>query len=40
MKPYAMSELMGSEFEISMSGELNIFLGLQVKQTTKGSMIH
>ncbi|XP_070045974.1 uncharacterized mitochondrial protein AtMg00810-like [Nicotiana tomentosiformis] len=30
---------MGSEFEMSMMGELNFFLGLQVKQTSKGTMI-
>ncbi|XP_070029586.1 secreted RxLR effector protein 161-like [Nicotiana sylvestris] len=30
---------MGSEFEMSMVGELNFFLGLQVKQTHKGTMI-
>nr|XP_016445951.1 PREDICTED: uncharacterized mitochondrial protein AtMg00810-like [Nicotiana tabacum] len=30
---------MGSEFEISMIGELNFFLGLQVKQSQKGTMI-
>ncbi|XP_070047490.1 uncharacterized protein [Nicotiana tomentosiformis] len=31
--------LMGSEFEMSMMGELNFFLGLRVKQTSKGTMI-
>lgn len=31
---------MGSESEMSMFGELNFFLGLQVKQTEKGTMIH
>ncbi|XP_070029822.1 uncharacterized mitochondrial protein AtMg00810-like [Nicotiana sylvestris] len=30
---------MGSEFEMSMMGELNFFLGLQVKQSTKGTFI-
>ncbi|XP_070049669.1 uncharacterized mitochondrial protein AtMg00810-like [Nicotiana tomentosiformis] len=30
---------MGSKFEMSMMGELNFFLGLQVKQTPKGTMI-
>ncbi|XP_070046727.1 secreted RxLR effector protein 161-like [Nicotiana tomentosiformis] len=30
---------MGSEFEMSMMGELNFFLGLQVKQTPRGTMI-
>ncbi|XP_075107018.1 uncharacterized protein LOC142180000 [Nicotiana tabacum] len=33
------AKLMGSEFEMSMIGELNFFLGLQVKQTPKGMMI-
>ncbi|XP_075080559.1 uncharacterized protein LOC142166047 [Nicotiana tabacum] len=31
------SKLMGSEFEMSMMGELNFFLGLQVKQTQRGT---
>jgi len=34
------SKLMGSEFEMSMMGELNFFLGLQIKQTSNGTMIH
>ena len=34
------SKLMRSEFEISMMGELNFFLGLQIKQTSNGTMIH
>ena len=34
------SKLMRSEFAISMMGELNIFLGLQIKQTSNGTMIH
>ncbi|XP_075086387.1 uncharacterized protein LOC142169083 [Nicotiana tabacum] len=33
------SKLMGSEFEMSMMGELNFFLCLKVKQTSKGTMI-
>ncbi|XP_070006844.1 uncharacterized mitochondrial protein AtMg00810-like [Nicotiana sylvestris] len=33
------AKLMGSEFEISMMGELNFFLGLQVKQSPKGISI-
>ncbi|XP_075083555.1 uncharacterized protein LOC142167290 [Nicotiana tabacum] len=33
------ARLMGSEFEMSMMGELNFFLGLQVKQTLKGTLI-
>ncbi|XP_070028645.1 secreted RxLR effector protein 161-like [Nicotiana sylvestris] len=31
---------MGSEFEMSMMGELNFFLVLQIKQNSNGSMIH
>ncbi|XP_070051870.1 uncharacterized mitochondrial protein AtMg00810-like [Nicotiana tomentosiformis] len=31
---------MGSEFEMSMMGELNFFLGLQIKQNSNGNMIH
>ncbi|XP_070025148.1 uncharacterized mitochondrial protein AtMg00810-like [Nicotiana sylvestris] len=31
---------MGSEFEISMMGKLNFFLGLQIKQNPNGTMIH
>ncbi|XP_070035800.1 uncharacterized mitochondrial protein AtMg00810-like [Nicotiana tomentosiformis] len=31
---------MGSEFEMSMMGELNFFLGLQIKQNPNGTMIH
>ena len=34
------STLMKSEFEMSMMGELNFFLGLQIKQTPNGTMIH
>ncbi|CAH9084649.1 unnamed protein product [Cuscuta europaea] len=30
---------MSSEFEMSMMGELNFFLGLQIKQTSKGTRI-
>jgi hypothetical protein len=33
------SEEMKQEFEMSMIGELNYFLGLQVKQTTEGIFI-
>ena len=32
--------MMRSEFEISMMGELNFFLGLQIKQTSNVTMIH
>ena len=34
------SKMMRSEFETSMMGELNFFLGLQIKQTSNGTMIH
>ncbi|XP_070014263.1 uncharacterized mitochondrial protein AtMg00810-like [Nicotiana sylvestris] len=33
------AKLIGSEFEMSMMGELNFFLGLQVKQSPKGISI-
>ncbi|KAI3718388.1 hypothetical protein L6452_19257 [Arctium lappa] len=33
------SELMKSEFEMSLKGELTFFLGLQVKQTSEGTFI-
>ena len=33
------SKLMQREFEMSMMGELNLFLGLQVKQKEKGIFI-
>ena len=32
--------LMSNEFEMSMMGELNYFLGLQIKQTPGGTWIH
>ncbi|XP_075092019.1 secreted RxLR effector protein 161-like [Nicotiana tabacum] len=31
---------MGNEFEMSMMGELNFFMGLQIKQTPTRTMIH
>ncbi|XP_070020449.1 uncharacterized mitochondrial protein AtMg00810-like [Nicotiana sylvestris] len=31
---------MGNEFEMSMMGELNCFLGLQIKQNSNKTMIH
>ncbi|XP_070045068.1 uncharacterized protein [Nicotiana tomentosiformis] len=34
------AEMMGNEFEMSMMGELNFFLGLQIKKTPTGTMIH
>ncbi|XP_056695777.1 uncharacterized protein [Spinacia oleracea] len=34
------SDLMQQEFQMSMMGELNFFLGLQIKQMEQGIMIH
>ncbi|KAI4312864.1 hypothetical protein MLD38_037654 [Melastoma candidum] len=34
------AELMKGEFEMSMVGELTFFLGLQIRQTSKGTFIH
>ncbi|XP_021751193.1 uncharacterized protein LOC110716851 [Chenopodium quinoa] len=34
------ANLMSGEFEMSMMGELNFFLGLQIKKTEEGIMIH
>ena len=34
------SELMTSEFEMSMMGEMSFFLGLQIKQTREGTFIY
>jgi hypothetical protein len=33
-------EMMESEFQMSMMGELTFFLGIQVKQTKQGTFIH
>jgi hypothetical protein len=33
-------EMMESEFQISMMGELTFFLGIQVKQTKQGTFMH
>jgi hypothetical protein len=33
-------EMMESEFQMSMMGELAFFLGIQVKQTKKGTFVH
>jgi hypothetical protein len=33
-------EMMESEFQMSMMGELTFFLGIQVKQTKKGTFMH
>jgi hypothetical protein len=32
--------MMESEFQMSMMGELNFFLGIQVKQTKQGTFVH
>jgi hypothetical protein len=34
------SDLMSREFEMSMMGELNFFLGLQIKQTQDRTFVH
>nr|XP_016495158.1 PREDICTED: uncharacterized protein LOC107814289 [Nicotiana tabacum] len=34
------AEMMGNELEMSMMGELNFFLGFQIKKTPIGTMIH
>ena len=34
------SEQMSREFEVSMTGELQFFLGLQIKQTSQGTFVH
>ena len=34
------SEQMSREFEMSMMGELQFFLGLQIKQTPQGTFVH
>ncbi|XP_016467899.1 secreted RxLR effector protein 161-like [Nicotiana tabacum] len=34
------AEMIGNEFEMSLMGELNFFLGLQIKQTPTRTMIH
>jgi len=34
------SKMIRSEFEMSIMGELNFFLGLQINQTSNGTMIH
>jgi hypothetical protein len=33
-------EMMESEFQMSMMGELTFFLGIQVKQTEQGTFVH
>jgi hypothetical protein len=33
-------EMMESEFQMSMMGELTFFLGIQVKQTKQGTLVH
>jgi hypothetical protein len=34
------AEDMSKEFEMSMMGELQFFLGLQIKQTKEGTFVH
>ena len=34
------SEEMSREFEMSMMGELQFFLGLQIRQTPQGTFVH
>ena len=34
------SEQMSKEFEMSMMGDLQYFLGLQIKQTQNGTFVH
>jgi hypothetical protein len=34
------AEDMGREFEMIMMGELQFFLGLQIKQSNKGTFVH
>ena len=34
------SEMMSREFEMSMMGELQFFLGLQIKQTREDTFVH
>jgi hypothetical protein len=34
------ADTMSREFEMSMMGELTFFLGLQIKQTRKGTFMH
>ena len=34
------SKMIRSEFEMSMMGKLNFFLGLRIKQTSNSTMIH
>jgi hypothetical protein len=37
---FRFQEMMKSEFQISMMGELNFFLGIQVKQMKQGTFVH
>ncbi|XP_072146346.1 uncharacterized protein [Setaria viridis] len=34
------ADVMSKEFEMSMMGELNFFLGFQIKQTSEGTFVH
>jgi hypothetical protein len=37
---FRFQEMMESEFQMSMMGELTFFLGIQVKQTKRGTFVH
>jgi hypothetical protein len=37
---FRFQEMMESEFQISMMGELTFFLGIQVKQMKQGTFVH
>jgi hypothetical protein len=37
---FRFQEMMESEFQMSMMGELTFFLGIQVKQTKQGTFVH
>jgi hypothetical protein len=37
---FRFQEMMKSEFQMSMMGELTFFLGIQVKQTKQGTFVH
>jgi hypothetical protein len=37
---FIFQEIMESEFQMSMMGDLTFFLGIQVKQTKQGTFVH
>jgi hypothetical protein len=37
---FSFQEMMENEFQMSMMGELTFFLGIQVKQTKQGTLVH